>query len=85
MNGPLAAYEGHYTSVIPSHFRMLGFKPVGEDGGSRNRTDMAVRFNGRVHLFELKVVEHWPEEAVLVQLKARNYADKYRDLSHPPT
>ena len=72
MNGPLAAYEGYYASVIRSHFQMPGFKPVGEDGGSRGRTDMAVRFNGRVCLFELKMVERGPEEAALARLKARN-------------
>ena len=29
MNGPLAAYEGHYASVIHSCFLMQGFEPVG--------------------------------------------------------
>ena len=83
MNGPLAAYEGHYASVIHSCFLMQGFEPVGEDSGSRGRADMALRFNGRVYLFEFKVVESGPEDMALAQLKAQGYADKYRHLGLP--
>ena len=83
MNGPLAAYEGHYASVIHSCFLMQGFEPIGEDSGSRGRADMALRFNGRVYLFEFKVVDRGPEDTALAQLKARGYADKYRSLGLP--
>ena len=83
MNGPLAAYEGHYASVIHSCFLMRGFEPVGEDGGSRGRADMAIRFNGRVYLFEFKVVERGPEGTALAQLREKGYADKYRELGLP--
>ncbi|MFA7607825.1 MAG: PD-(D/E)XK nuclease domain-containing protein, partial [Rhodocyclaceae bacterium] len=47
------------------------------------RLDMAVRFNGNVYLFEFKVVELEPEGAALAQIKARGYADKYRDRNEP--
>ena len=83
MNGPLAAYEGHYASVIHSCFLMQGFEPVGEDSSSRGRADMALRFNGQVYLFEFKVVDRGPEDTALAQLKARGYADKYRSLGLP--
>ena len=83
MNGPLAAYEGHYASVIHSCFLMQGFEPVGEDSGSRGRADMAIRFNGRVYLFEFKVVERGPEGTALAQLREKGYADKYRELGRP--
>ena len=83
MNGPLAAYEGHHASVIHSCFLMQGFEPVGEDGGSRGRADMALRFNGQVYLFEFKVVERGREGTALEQLKQKGYADKYRDLGLP--
>ena len=83
MNGPLAAYEGHYASVIHSCFLMRGFEPVGEDGGSRGRADMAIRFNGRVYLFEFKVVDRGPEGTALAQLREKGYADKYRELGLP--
>ena len=83
MNGPLAAYEGHYASVIHSCFLMQGFEPVGEDSGSRGRADMAIRFNGQVYLFEFKVVERGPEGTALAQLREKGYADKYRELGHP--
>ena len=86
MNGPLAAYEGHYASVIHSCFLMQGFEPVGEDSGSRGRADMALKFNGRVYLFEFKVVERGREGTALEQLRQKGYADKYRSLgpSGPP-
>ena len=83
MNGPLAAYEGHYASVIHSCFLMQGFEPVGEDSGSRGRADMALRFNGQVYLFEFKVVDRGPEGTALAQLKQKGYADKYRGLGLP--
>ena len=38
---------------------------VGEDGGSRGRADMALRFNRQVYLFELKVADRGPEGAAL--------------------
>ena len=39
---------------------------------------MTVRFNGRIYLFEFKVVEMVPEGKALEQLKNKGYADKYR-------
>ena len=44
---------------------------------------MALRFNGQVYLFELKVVELAPEGRALQQLKAKGYADKYRGQGSP--
>ena len=44
---------------------------------------MAVRFNGHVYLFELKVVEMAGEGAAMAQLKARGYAEKYRSRGEP--
>ena len=54
-----------------------------EDSSSRGRLDMAVRFNGQVYLFELKVVEQAGAGAALAQLKERRYADEYRDGGEP--
>ena len=54
-----------------------------EDSSSHGRLDMAVRCAGHVYLFEFKVVELAPEGAAMAQLKARRYADKYRDLGEP--
>ena len=79
----IARYEGYYASVFYSHFAALGLDVTVEDGSSRGRLDMAVRFNGRVYLFEFKVVELAPEGAAMAQLKAKSYADKYRDLGQP--
>ena len=74
----IARFEGYYASVFYSHFAALGLDIVVEDSSSHGRLDMAVRFAGRVYLFEFKVVEQAPKGAALAQLKARRYADKYR-------
>ena len=66
-----------------SHFAALGLDVTVEDGSSRGRLDMAVRLDGHVYLFEFKVVELAPERAAMAQLKAKGYADKYRDLGQP--
>ena len=83
MNGPPAAYEGHYAGVIHSCFLMQGFEPVGEESGSRGRADMTLRFNGQVYLFEFKFVDCGPKGTALTQLKARGHADKCRNLGLP--
>ena len=83
MNGPLAAYEGHYASVIHSCFLMRGFEPVGEAGGSRGRADMAVLFNANVYVFEFKLVDREPQGLASAQIRERGYADRYRDLGWP--
>ena len=79
----IARYEGYYASVFYSHFAALGLDVTVEDGSSRGRLDMAVCLDGHVYLFEFKVVELAPERAAMAQLKAKGYADKYRDLGQP--
>ena len=82
-NNDIASYEGFYASVFYSYFAGLGLDVVVEDSSSHGRLDMALRFNGQVYLFEFKVVELAPAGAALAQLKARGYADKYRDRGEP--
>ena len=82
-NNDIASYEGFYASVFYSYFAGLGLDVVVEDSSSHGRLDMAVRFNDNVYLFEFKVVELAPEGAAITQLKAKGYADKYRDRGEP--
>ena len=82
-NNDIASYEGFYASVFYSYFAGLGLDVVVEDSSSHGRLDMAVRFNGNIYLFEFKVVELAPEGAAIAQLKAKGYADKYRDRGEP--
>ena len=77
-NNPIAQYEGYYASVFYSHLAALGLDLVPEDASHHGRLDLRLRFNGRIWLFEFKVVELAPEGAALAQIKARGYADKYR-------
>ena len=82
-NNDIAHYEGFYASVFYSYFAGLGLDVVVEDSSSHGRLDMALCFNDNVYLFELKVVELAPEGAAMAQLKAKGYADKYRDRGEP--
>ena len=81
-SSPVARYEAHYASVIHCCFLMHGVEPVAEDSGSRGRADMAIRADGRVYLFEFKVVERGREGIAIAQLREKGYADKYRHLGH---
>ena len=60
------------------YFAALGLNITVEDSSNKGRLDMAVRFQKRILLFEFKVVEIVPEGRALAQLKAKNYAAKYR-------
>jgi hypothetical protein len=79
----LAGYEGYYASIFYSYFAALGLEITVEDSTSKGRIDMTVRFNGRIYLFEFKVVEMVPEGKALEQLKSKGYADKYRQYGEP--
>ncbi|QFY88820.1 ATP-binding protein [Magnetovirga frankeli] len=82
-NNPITQYEGYWASVFYSHFAALGLDIRLEDTTNQGRLDMAVLFNQQIYLFEFKVVELVPEGRALEQLKAKNYAEKYRALNQP--
>ena len=66
-----------------SCFAGQGFDLIPEESSSRGRADLALRFDGTVYLFAFKTVETAPTGAALAQLKAKNYADKYRHGGEP--
>jgi hypothetical protein len=76
-------FEGYYASVFYASFAALGLDIVAEDVSNQGKLDMAVKFNGQVYLFELKVVENEAEGKALQQIKEKQYADKYRALDQP--
>ncbi len=82
-NNDIARYEGYYASVFYSYFAALGLTLIPEDITNHGRIDLTVKFEGRIYLFEFKVVELVPEGRALQQLKDRGYADQYRAESQP--
>ena len=80
---PLAKFEGYYATVFYSYFAALGLEIRVEDTTNKGRIDMSVRFNGHIYLFEFKVVEITPKGSALEQLKAKGYADKYKQYGEP--
>ena len=82
-NNAIANYEGYYASVFYSYFAGLGMDVIPEDANEKGRIDMTVMFNDHVYIFEFKVVEDSPEGRALAQIKARDYAAKYRGRQQP--
>ena len=92
-NNPIARYEGHYASVFYSHFAAIGLDIVVEDAGNTGKVDMSVDFADHIYLFEFKVVEQAggaeevegapPVGKALAQIKAKDYAAKYRGRGKP--
>ena len=80
---PMGAYEGWYASVLYVCFVSLGSDVRAEESGSQGRSDLVVRLNGRVWVFEFKMRERAGPGAALQQLKERGYAERYRGLGEP--
>jgi hypothetical protein len=82
-NNQIYKYEGYYASVMYSYFASLGLELVAEDVTNKGRVDLTLKFpDGKVYLFEFKVVELCPEEGkALQQLKDKKYHEKY--MSEP--
>ena len=78
VNNNLAHFEGYYASVFYASFAAAGLEVRAEEATSHGRLDMAVTLGDSVFLFEFKVSEVAPQGSALAQLKARGYADKYR-------
>ena len=79
----LSGFEGYYASIFYSYFATLGLEIRLEDPSNFGRIDMTVLFDGKVFLFEFKVVELNPAGAALQQIKDMHYADKYKDRGEP--
>ena len=78
-NNPIAQYEGYFASVFYSHLAALGLDLVAEDVSNQGQCDLVIRHGGHVWLFEFKLIDgDTPTGEALAQLKARDYAAKYR-------
>ena len=82
-NSPIAQYEGFYASVFFGYFAALGLNITTEESSNQGKVDMAVDFNGHIYLFEFKVVESTPKGKAMEQLKAKNYALRYKASGKP--
>ena len=86
INNHLEHYEGYYASVVYSCFAAHGFDLIAEDSSSAGRSDMVVRCDEGIYLFEFKLLRDaptGPTGSALAQIKAKGYAEKYRHLEKP--
>ena len=80
-NNSIGCYEGYYASVFYAFFAALGLDLTVEESSNAGRLDMVVRFQGRVLIFEFKVVENERTvegNSALAAIRERGYADRYR-------
>ena len=83
VNNNIENYEGYYASVIYSCFAAHGFELAAEDSSSSGRSDMVVRCEDGVYLFEFKVTDGGPTGKALAQIKEKGYAEKYQHWHRP--
>ena len=75
----LSEYEGYYASIFYCYFTALGLDVTPEDTTNHGRIDMTVQMNGRIYIFEFKVVDIDKRSGrALEHIKQKGYADKYR-------
>jgi hypothetical protein len=92
-NNDIARYEGYYASVFYAFFASLGLDIRVEESSNAGRLDMAVRFQGRVLIFEFKVIDDAKEapaaddddtalppanNTALAAIAERGYAERWR-------
>ena len=75
----IRGYEGYYASVIYSYFAAQGLELIAEDSTSAGRSDMVVRCDDGIYIFEFKLTDGGPRAGrALAQMKEKGYAEKYR-------
>ena len=74
----LARFEAYYASIFYAHFDGAGLDVTVEESTSRGRLDMAVRFRGRVYVFEFKMVAGEGDGSAMRQIREKRYAEKHR-------
>ena len=86
--GDLARYEAWYASLLHMCFRAIGVDVRAEDASSHGRADMVVLTGGQVFVLEFKMADGEGDadaalDAALAQMRARGYAEQYRDRGEP--
>lgn len=79
-NNNIDQYEGYYASLFYAHMVACGANTIPEDVTSAGQIDLTVMVENSVFVFEFKVVTtDQADGSALAQIKAKGYADKYRD------
>jgi len=68
-------YEGFYASILYIYLQSLGIEIIGEDVTNRGRIDLTLFVEDKIYIMEFKV----GSDDALAQIKAREYAQKYRN------
>ena len=84
----LARYEAWYAGMLYACFRAIGVDLRVEESTSHGRSDMVLLHGGQVFVMEFKTAEEGEEteaalDRAMSQIRARGYADRYRDRGEP--
>ena len=74
----IARFEGYYAFVVYCFFAGMGLTVIAEDGSSRGRVDLSIRFGSNTYVIEFKVVKRKSKtNSALQQIIRQGYAAKY--------
>ena len=84
----LARYEAWYAGMLYACFRTIGVDLRVEESSSHGRSDMVLLHGGQVFVMEFKTAEEGEEteaalDRAISQIRARGYADRYKDRGKP--
>ncbi|NOL49727.1 ATP-binding protein [Pelistega europaea] len=74
----IAYYEGHWASAFYMFFASCCEEVRAEEATRQGRADLVVKEGGNVYVFEFKMAHTGDAASALAQIKAKNYAEKYR-------
>lgn len=79
-NNNIDQYEGYYASLFYAHMVACGATTIAEDVTATGQIDLTAIVENKVFIFEFKAIDTEQGNGVaLAQIKAKRYADKYRD------
>lgn len=79
-NNNIDQYEGYYASLFYAHMVACGATTIAEDVTATGQIDLTAIVENKVFIFEFKAIDtEQGNGAALAQIKAKRYADKYRD------
>ncbi len=84
----LARYEAWYAGMLYACFRTIGVDLRVEESTSHGRSDMVLLHGGQVFVMEFKTAAEGEDaeaalDRAMSQIRARGYADRYRDRKEP--
>ena len=82
-NNPMSQYEGFYCSIVYSYLLALAYDTVAEDLTQKGQIDLTLKMPNKIVILEFKIGDSPSAKRALMQIKQKNYAQKYQALKKP--